>query len=169
MKNVLVVVDMQNDFIDGSLGTPEARAIVDGVVERVKSFAGKVIFTRDTHGEDYMSTQEGRLLPIRHCISGTRGHEIHDSLLPYVKSLIDKPTFGSLKLSEMLSRHADEIETVTLIGLCTDVCVISNAMLLKAALPEASIRVEAGLCAGVTPESHSNALAAMRACQISVI
>ncbi len=168
MTNFLIVVDMQNDFIDGALGTKEAQAILSGVAERVSSFKGEVIFTKDTHFDNYLETSEGRKLPVKHCISGTHGHEIAKVLLPYAKTVIEKPTFGSFELANMLKARESEIGSVTLIGLCTDICVISNAMLIKAVLPEVEIAVESALCAGVTPESHNNALEAMKMCQINI-
>lgn len=167
---LLVVVDMQNDFIDGCLGTPEAAAIVDRVKDKIDSHraaGGQVIFTRDTHGEDYMQTQEGRKLPVPHCIRGTHGWEI-PTALPVEDSLVlDKPTFGSVELAHMVGKM-DGLEEVTLIGVCTDICVISNAMLIKAACPELTVKVDGACCAGVTPESHENALKAMGMCQIEI-
>ena len=171
MQEVLIVVDMQNDFIDGALGTSEAVAIVPKVVEKVRSFPGRVIFTRDTHHEDYARTQEGHKLPVPHCIEGTHGWEIRPELMALCDSEpIDKPSFGSTKLcNQLLALDAMEpISCVTLVGLCTDICVISNAMLVKAALPEVPVVVDAACCAGVTPESHRNALAAMKVCQIEI-
>lgn len=170
--NVLIVIDMQNDFIDGALGTPEAQKILPRVVERVQSFDGRIIFTRDTHGEDYLHTQEGRKLPVPHCIRGTHGWQIHEQLRPYcTEPPVDKGTFGSAALGEMLLRWDQEerIGSIELVGLCTDICVISNAMILKAFLPETEIRVDSSCCAGVTPESHARALAAMEACQIAIV
>ena len=170
--NYLIVVDMQADFVNGALGTAEAQAIVPAVERCIRRFAdGKIIFTRDTHFENYLSTQEGRNLPVPHCIKDTDGWQIIPELQPYCTLAVDKPTFGSTALTEMLcAEHAaHSISSITLIGLCTDICVISNALLLKAALPEVEIRVESACCAGVTPASHENALAAMRMCQIRVI
>ena len=162
--DILVVIDMQNDFIDGALGTPEAEAIVPNVVDRVKNFNGLVLATRDTHGGDYLQTQEGRMLPVEHCIRGTYGWEIREEIAELLESgPIDKPTFGSETLGKVLK------DSITLIGLCTDICVISNAMLLKAFLPEVPVIVDSLCCAGVTPESHERALEAMKACQIEVI
>ena len=172
MQNILVVVDMQNDFIDGALGTAEAEAIVPNVIEKVKTFEGKVLFTRDTHQDYYMETQEGRNLPVPHCIEGTEGWQICDSLKPLIQGKVfDKPAFGSVELGQMLHQENDveAIQSITLIGLCTDICVISNAMLIKAFLPEVKIVVDASCCAGVTPESHKNALEAMKVCQIEVV
>lgn len=169
---VLIVVDMQEDFVNGSLKTEEAALIVPRVADKIKSFQGEVLFTRDTHQEDYLSTQEGRMLPVSHCIEGTKGWE----LVPEIEALrtsapIDKPTFGSTRLGEVLAEKnsREPLESVTLIGLCTDICVISNALLVKAYLPEVPIFVDASCCAGVTPDSHSNALKAMKACQIHII
>ena len=171
MQRFLIVVDMQNDFISRALGTNEARLIVSGVADRVKGFDGKVIFTRDTHEKSYLATREGKFLPVPHCIKGTRGWEIEDSLkgLP-CERIFDKPTFGSTELSAYLVAENEKtpIESVTFVGLCTDICVISNAMLVKAALPEIDVIVEGSLCAGVTPESHTRALEAMAMCQILV-
>lgn len=173
--DVLVVVDMQNDFIDGALGTKEAVAVVPKVVEKIKNFEGRVIYTRDTHTENYMETQEGKNLPVVHCIRGTKGWELHPEIeLLRKEHPIDKPTFGSVALAHVLMTQDKElrdkseagIESVTLIGLCTDICVISNAMIVKASLPEVPVIVDGECCAGVTPESHENALAAMRMCQI---
>ena len=169
---VLIVVDMQKDFIDGSLGTKEAVAIVDNVKNKIAGFDGEVYFTRDTHQEDYLMTQEGSKLPVEHCIEGTDGWEIAEELREYVKNPpINKPTFGSGALAELLCRLNDkeEIDSIELIGLCTDICVISNAMLIKAFLPETPIYVDSSCCAGVTPESHDRALEAMKVCQINVI
>ncbi len=163
---------MQNDFIDGSLGTKEAVAIVPKVVEKIQNFDGLVLYTRDTHGEDYMSTQEGKNLPVMHCIKGTTGWEICEEIAKLVKiEPIDKPTFGSTELAEKLAAmNAEEIiESITLCGLCTDICVISNAMLLKAFMTEVPVLVDAACCAGVTPESHDNALKAMAMCQIQIV
>lgn len=170
----LIVVDMQNDFIDGALGTPEAQAIVPRVAGKIAEFDGTVICTRDTHEEDYLKTQEGRNLPVAHCIRGTAGHSLNDQILRACEEkhavCVDKPTFGSVGLMEHLKEQgAEDWEYVELVGLCTDICVISNAMLLKAYFPELPVRVDASCCAGVTPESHENALAAMRMCQITII
>ena len=165
----LIVVDMQNDFIDGALGTKEAQAIVPNVRKKIEEFDGEVIFTRDTHHKDYLSTQEGRNLPVEHCIEGTAGWEIDKSLQPFCKGLVvNKPTFGSMALAEEIWERGDAQE-ITLVGLCTDICVISNAMLLKAAMPEVPIIVDRACCAGVTPQSHENALEAMKMCQITIV
>lgn len=170
---ILVVVDMQNDFIDGALGTKEAQMIVPRVAEKIKEFNGRVIATRDTHEENYLETQEGRKLPVKHCIRGTEGWEIRPEIQELIKELpMDKKTFGCLDLGNVLQKYdewQEKIESVTFIGLCTDICVISNAMIAKAALPEATVIVDASCCAGVTPESHKQALEAMKVCQIEVI
>ena len=171
MKNYLIVVDMQNDFIDGALGTAEAEAIVERVAEKIRGFDGEVIFTRDTHGPDYLETQEGRKLPVVHCVEGSEGWQIRAGLTELRPCrIVDKPSFGSAELGAILAgREREEgVGEVTLIGLCTDICVISNALLLKAFLPETPLRVDAACCAGVTPESHRNALAAMKMCQITI-
>ena len=171
MQNYLIVVDMQNDFIDGALGTAEAQAIVPKVAEKIKSFDGHVIFTRDTHFENYLSTQEGKMLPVPHCIKNTDGWQISPVLAPLCTNPpVDKPTFGSYELGEQLAtaNKKEPIGSITLIGLCTDICVISNALLIKAFLPEVEIHVDAACCAGVTPESHATALKAMLPCQIIV-
>lgn len=172
MQNILVVVDMQNDFIDGALGTAEAAAIVDRVAEKIRTFEGKIFYTRDTHEENYPETREGRSLPVKHCIRGTDGWQIRPELCREAggAEIVDKPTFGSRKLAERLEAldHEEKIGTVTLVGLCTDICVISNAMAIRAFLPEAEIVVDASCCAGVTPESHERALLAMKACQVIV-
>lgn len=171
MQNILIVVDMQNDFIDGALGTKEAAAIVPGVKEKIENFPGRVWFTRDTHTEDYMNTQEGHKLPVPHCIKGTDGWQIRPELAELCQEApLDKVTFGSAALGAMLQEadQKEHVESITFIGLCTDICVISNALLAKAFLPEAEIIVDASCCAGVTPESHKNALEAMKVCQIKV-
>lgn len=171
MKKVLVVVDMQKDFISGALGTKEAEAVVDNVAEVIRTFDGEVIFTRDTHTDKYLETQEGRNLPVSHCIKDSDGWQLDKklaSLRTEPVKIFDKPTFGSVALAEYLKEN-EELESVTLIGLCTDICVISNALLIKAFLPEVEIRVMEKCCAGVTPESHQNALEAMKMCQIKIV
>ena len=165
----LIVVDMQVDFITGSLGSKMAESIVDNVTEKVKSFDGKVIFTRDTHYADYMQTQEGRKLPVEHCIKDTDGWQICDELRKYAKNVIDKETFGSINLPDIIKGYGEEIEEIELCGLCTDICVISNAMILKAAFPETKISVDSKCCAGVSEESHNNAINAMKAVQIEIL
>ena len=164
----LIVVDMQNDFISGALGSREAASIVPAVKELVEGVDGRIIFTRDTHFEDYLDTREGRRLPVRHCIKDTDGWQICDELKPYVNTVVDKITFGGAELADILRSVAEPTE-ITLCGLCTDICVISNAMLLKAQFPEVDIKVVAAGCAGVTPESHLNALSAMKAVQIDIV
>lgn len=173
MRNVLVVVDMQKDFIDGSLGTKEAQAIVEPVIQKMKSYSRADIYlTRDTHPENYLETAEGKKLPVVHCIEGTAGWQLHPQIeaLAEPEHIIDKPTFGSVAMMELL-REENEKEPlgIEIIGLCTDICVVSNALLLKAAMPENTIKVDSSCCAGVTPDSHGAALATMRMCQIEVI
>ena len=169
MKKLLIVIDMQNDFIDGALGTKEALAIVPYVKALVEGFDGKVLFTRDTHSEDYMNTEEGKNLPVMHCVKNTHGWQITDELLPLCKTEpIDKNTFGSKELVKVIEREG-ELDEIIFVGLCTDICVISNAMLTKAFFPEIPLTVDAKGCAGVTPESHRRALEAMKVCQIKVI
>lgn len=173
--DVLIVVDMQWDFVGGALGTKEAVEIVPYVVGRVVDGVNRgetILFTRDTHESCYLDTQEGRNLPVPHCIRGTEGWEIIPQLTEYTegRTIVDKPTFGSAELGTLLQElnQKEPVEKITLIGLCTDICVISNALLAKAFLPEVPVAVDASCCAGVTPESHANALAAMRMCQIAV-
>lgn len=162
----LIVVDMQNDFIDGSLSNSGAQAIVGRVAEKIGSFNGKVIFTRDTHSQGYLATQEGRKLPVEHCIKGTQGWQLNKTVACAADGeIIDKPTFGSVELAQSLSSRGD-VTGITLIGICTDICVISNAFLLKAFLPEVPVTVDASCCAGVSEQSHRQALEAMKACQI---
>ena len=165
----LIVVDMQVDFITGVLGSKNAEAIVPNVVEKVKNFDGTVIFTRDTHFDNYMETQEGTKLPIAHCIKDTIGWQLCEELLPYAKNIIDKVTFGSIELPQILKDYGEPIEEIELCGLCTDICVISNAMLLKTVFPEVPISIDSSCCAGVTVESHNIALNAMKAVQIAII
>lgn len=172
MRKILVVVDMQKDFIDGSLGTAEAQAIVEPVVEKMKSYKKEDIYvTRDTHGEDYLQTAEGKKLPVVHCVKGTEGWQLHPQVAAQADNahIIDKPTFGSVGLMELLrAENEREPLAIELVGLCTDICVVSNALLLKAAMPEAEIRVDKGCCAGVTPETHQAALATMEMCQVGI-
>ncbi|MBQ4348119.1 MAG: cysteine hydrolase [Clostridia bacterium] len=168
---ILCVIDMQNDFIDGALGTNEAVAITDNVAKKIELYrknGDRVIFTRDTHYDNYMQTQEGRNLPVPHCIKDTDGWQISSKLAVGDSLIIDKPTFGSVQLSEYIA-GLEGVDEVELIGLCTDICVISNAMLIKARLPEVRVSVDSACCAGVTPESHSNALSAMKMCQIEIL
>lgn len=169
---ILLVIDLQNDFIDGALGTKEAQAILPAVLKKIREFEGPVFATMDLHGEEYLSTQEGAYLPVRHCIRGTQGAELRREVAALLTTTpFEKSTFGSLPLAQYLiqANRRSPIEEVELIGLCTDICVISNAMILKAALPETRITVDSSCCAGVTPESHRNALKAMSLCQIQVI
>ena len=167
---ILVVVDMQNDFIDGSLGTPEAVAIVPSVIEKIKEHevsGGLVIYTKDTHLENYLETAEGVKLPVPHCIKGTVGHDIPSEILRSHELIFEKKTFGSTELAEYIKTL--DFSEIELIGLCTDICVISNALLLKANFPDKKITVDSRCCAGVTPTSHTEALNTMRMCQIDVI
>ena len=173
MKQILIVVDMQKDFVDGALGTKEATQIVDAVVNKIKSFDGDIYVTFDTHGEDYMQTSEGKKLPVPHCIKGTDGWSLDEKvclvLRDKVYTAVEKPTFGSVELPELLKKnYGEEPLSIELLGLCTDICVISNAMIAKAFLPEVKIIVDAACCAGVSPETHKNALSAMKVCQITV-
>ena len=172
MQNVLVVVDMQNDFIDGALGTKEAVAIVPNVKEKIKNFQGTVLFTRDTHFENYMDTQEGKNLPLPHCIKDTEGWQIRAELMDVLGedvadvTIIDKDRFG---YTDWASYTAEELGDIELVGLCTDICVVSNAIILKALFPETKMSVDASCCAGVTPATHKAALDTMRCCQIDII
>lgn len=170
MRRILVVIDMQNDFIDGSLGTREAEAIVENVKAKISAYPPKAVYaTMDTHGKDYLNTQEGQNLPVAHCIKGTEGWKIRPDIAALLKDakIYEKPTFGSTALAKDL-KAAGDIEEIELVGLCTDICVASNALLLKAAMPEVKISVDASCCAGVTPEKHAAALETLRSCQINV-
>ncbi|WP_329887236.1 isochorismatase family cysteine hydrolase [Pseudoramibacter faecis] len=172
MRKILIVVDMQKDFIDGSLGTPEAEAIVEKVVAKIKAYPPEDVYaTRDTHPENYLETREGRHLPVAHCIAGTPGWQLYPDIGALIPAdhVIDKPTFGSLNLMNVMvvARTQGEIE-IELVGLCTDICVVSNALLIKAALPETPITVDAACCAGVTPAKHAAALETMASCQIDI-
>lgn len=182
MKKILVVVDMQNDFIDGALGTPEAERIVPAVIEKIKSYPKEnVYFTMDTHyAETYLKTEEGKNLPILHCISDTDGWELHKDILPLVDdfNIYEKHTFGSLPLAhELYGKYFSnkeylsnkEVFEIELVGLCTDICVISNAILLKTLIPEAKISVDVRCCAGTTPEKHYAAIETMKSCQIHIV
>ena len=169
MKKILVIVDMQKDFIDGALGTGEAQAIVEKAAKKIKAFEGEIIVTYDTHFENYMETQEGKNLPVPHCIKGSCGWQIRKELDALRKTdAIDKITFGSRDLISVLEAEKD-IESITFVGLCTDICVISNAMMVKGFYPEIPLIVDAKGCAGVTPQSHKNALEAMKMCQVQII
>lgn len=166
MKKTLIVVDMQNDFIDMALGTPEAVAIVPNVKAKIAEYAARgdeIIFTRDTHGENYLNTPEGKKLPVPHCIKGTKGWEIAQGLYVEGAKIIDKPNFGWPHWDR------EQLEQVELIGLCTDICVVSNALMIKAMFPDAAVSVDASCCAGVTPATHDAALATMKMCQIDVL
>ena len=170
MNKVIVVVDMQNDFVDGSLGTKEAQDMLPRLVRKLDAEKGQAdfIFTMDTHAENYLETQEGKKLPVKHCIKPQKGWEIVPALQPFkamARTIVEKPTFGSTVLPEYVKAY-DEIE---LVGLCTDICVSSNALLIKAFFPEKKISVDASCCAGVTPESHANALDAMKMCHIEIV
>ena len=178
MKKILVVVDMQNDFIDGALGNAECKAAVANVVNKIEAFDGdEIYYTLDTHHDDYMETQEGKKLPVMHCVEDSNGWQLNDLIdkalgtkkCPVVG--IPKPTFGSVSLANelMFEFEENDVFEVELVGVCTDICVISNAMLIKAFFPEAKVVVDASCCAGVTPASHKNALEAMKMCQIEVV
>lgn len=170
-KKVLLVIDMQNDFIDGALRNEEAMKIIENVNKKITKYRENrdiIIFTRDTHDTNYLNTNEGKNLPVSHCIKGTDGWQISSSInVQENDKIIDKPTFGSLELAEYVAEIKPE--TIELIGVCTDICVISNAMILKAKLPEIEISVDSTCCAGVTPQTHKNALEAMKMCHIKVI
>ena len=169
---VLIVVDMQNDFIDGTLGTDEAVKIVPNVVKKIKEFDGIVLSIRDTHFEEYLQTQEGKNLPIKHCIKNSFGWEIRKEVAELLKEEpIDKLSFGSIELADKLKElnSKEKIESITFIGLCTDICVISNAIIAKASLPEVPIIVDSNCCAGVTVKNHLQALEVMKGCQIQII
>ena len=174
MKKFLVVVDMQKDFVDGALGSADAAAIVPGVVNEINAFEGEIFATFDTHFENYMSTSEGKKLPVPHCIKGTNGwtlnNEVAQALEKKGYTKVEKLTFGSVELPNLIKKAAGEDDfSIELIGLCTDICVVSNALLLKASFPEQSISVKAACCAGVSPETHNAALSTMGCCQIDVI
>lgn len=173
MKNILVVVDMQKDFIDGSLGSKEAQNITANAAEKIRTHNGDIFVTFDTHFDNYLETAEGKKLPVKHCIKGTPGWEldsrISDALKTKKYTAVEKLTFGSTNLPKLIEEICgDEEKKITLIGLCTDICVISNALILKAHFPESEISVYENCCAGVTPELHQSALAAMKSCQINI-
>jgi len=173
MRKILIVVDMQNDFVSGALGNPQAEAIVPSVREKILTYPEKDRFaTMDTHEENYLTTQEGRHLPVKHCIRGTEGWKLIpeiDDLIPQDQRIC-KPSFGSEELAETMKGLAQSDElSIELIGVCTDICVVSNAILLKAALPETPVSVDPACCAGVTPESHEAALQTMQACQVDLV
>lgn len=175
MEKYLVVIDMQNDFVSGSLGTAEAQAIVPAVIRRIESALDEgrtLVFTQDTHGADYLQTHEGKMLPVPHCIRGTDGWLLQPKIAAFAETTLKKPTFGCLALVDLLndtSKGQDANLDISLAGLCTDICVVSNALLLRAHFPEATIRVFADSTAGTTPENHRAALDVMRACQIEVV
>ena len=174
MKKILVVVDIQNDFVDGAIGTPEAVAIIDNAAEKIKDFDGDIFVTYDTHYENYMDTLEGKKLPVPHCIKGTDGWQLNAKIAEALKGknykTVEKLTFGSVELPELVKEViGDNTAEITLIGLCTDICVVSNALLLKANLLDSEITVDSSCCAGVSPETHNSALDTMRCCQINVI
>lgn len=174
MKKILIVVDMQKDFVDGALGTAEAVSIVPNVVEKIKNFDGELFVTYDTHTTDYMNTAEGKKLPFPHCIRGTGGWQLNARVAGVLEgkafTAVEKPTFGSIALPDMIRKTVgDDPFSIELIGLCTDICVVSNALLLKAHFPEAAIAVDPACCAGVTLATHKAALETMRCCQIDVL
>lgn len=168
---VLLVIDMQNDFVYGALGTKEATLIVENVIEKIENFKGKIFFTKDTHFKDYLNTREGRFLPVEHCIKETEGWEIVDGVYDGISEIVEKNTFGSFDLVEKLRKldEVEKIESIELIGICTDICVLSNAILVKTAFPEIDIVVDTKCCAGVTPNTHNNSIEAMRMCQILIV
>ena len=174
----LIVVDMQNDFINGALGTEEAEAIVPKVVDKINNWDGVIIATRDTHYPNYLKTREGKYLPVEHCVRYTEGHLINKDVKTALLNadddgndvmFLNKNTFGTTVIPELLRTCGEEIESIEVIGLCTDICVVSNVMLLKANFPEVDITVDAACCAGVTPESHNAALTTMKMCQVNII
>ena len=174
MKHFLIVVDMQKDFVDGALGTPEAQAIVGKVMDKILGFDGQIFATLDTHRENYLDTAEGKKLPVPHCIKGTPGWMLDSGVAAALEQKgytpVEKLTFGSVLLPRLLYQAAaGETFTMELVGLCTDICVVSNALMLKANFPEMEISVDSACCAGVTPATHDAAIATMRMCQINVI
>lgn len=172
MKKILIVVDMQKDFVDGALGSAEAVAILPAVSKKIKDFEGDIYVTYDTHFEDYLETDEGRNLPIPHCIKGTAGWELHEKVKDALEGKeyisVEKYTFGSVALPQLIKEWSGEEFEALLIGLCTDICVVSNALILKANFPQNKISVDPECCAGVTRESHLAALSTMKMCQIAV-
>lgn len=168
---ILVVVDVQNDFVDGSLGSAEALNIIPYVKNKIKNFVGEVIFTMDTHDENYLQTQEGRLLPVIHCLKNTKGWELREGVYKEKSKIFEKNCFASLNLGKYLLEldKKFKIESIELIGICTDICVISNAILIKSFLPEVEIIVDSNACAGVTKESHEKAIDTMKMCQIKIV
>lgn len=175
MNKLLIVIDMQNDFIDGSLGTKEAVNIVPNVIKKIKEYDGEVIYTRDTHDEKYLQTQEGINLPVIHCLKESKGWNIKDEIMVLAENskskIFNKPSFGSTELVDYIKEiySNGQVAEVEIIGLCTDICVISNAIMIKSSIPEIKVIVDSNCCAGVTPQSHKNALEAMKMCQIKII
>ena len=174
MKHVLIVVDIQKDFVDGALGTAEAVAMIPNAVKKIREFDGEIFVTYDTHFEDYMNTAEGGKLPVPHCIKGTDGWELDKNIAAALEgkdfTSVEKLTFGSVDLPALVSEAVGEEDfDITLIGLCTDICVVSNALILKASFPEKEVYVYSSACAGVTVDSHEAALTTMKMCQINVI
>lgn len=173
MKKILIIVDMQNDFVTGSLGSPEAEAAAKRTAEKIRGYDGDILYTMDTHDAEYLHTQEGKYLPVVHCVQGTLGWELY----PAVKDALSeknalnkaflKHTFGSRQLADYL-QEVESLDEVELAGLCTDICVVSNALMIKACLPEMKVKVDAKCCAGATPEGHEAALVTMRSCQIDI-
>lgn len=166
---LLIVVDMQNDFIDGALGTKEAVAIVDNVKKKIleyKENGDRIIFTRDTHQENYLETSEGKKLPVVHCVENTEGWQVAAEVDDADYLHIDKPNFGWTGWKDF---DMQDVESIELVGLCTDICVVSNALILKAAYPDMPLRVDASCCAGVTVDTHKAALATMKMCQVDVV
>ena len=172
MNNILIVVDMQNDFVDGALGTPEALAIVPHVCAKIRAFQGNIFVTMDTHDAGYLQTREGRFLPVAHCIKGTPGWALNTDVAHALEdksaAIVEKPTFGAVDLPQRIAAIGTP-DSIELIGLCTDICVVSNALLLKAHFPQTDILVDAACCAGVTPQAHKSALDTMQSCQIEVL
>ena len=172
MRKILIVIDMQNDFIDGSLGSKEAKSIVGAVIEKIHEYKKEDVFaTMDTHKESYLSSQEGKNLPVPHCIENTVGWELHPNIAKLIKleNIFKKPGFGSLDLAnKMFEISKKEDIEIELVGLCTDICVVSNALLIKAFLPEVKISVDSNCCAGVSVEKHNAALETLRSCQVGI-
>lgn len=173
MKKILIAVDLQKDFVDGALGTAEAVAMLPRAARKLQDHEGPLFVTLDTHQQDYLQTREGKFLPVEHCVRGSAGWQLHPVIAGALEGkdyrVVEKPTFGSVELPKLVREAAgDEAFTVELLGLCTDICVVSNALLLKAHFPEADISVDGSCCAGVTPESHRAALETMKMCQITV-
>ena len=172
MSKLLVIVDMQNDFIDGALGTPEAQAIVPAVIEKIKTWDGDVVATQDTHKANYLQTNEGKHLPVEHCMQDTTGWKLHPGVQAAIENKphylpFEKGTFGSMALAQHIRNH--RYNYIELVGLCTDICVVTNALLIKTYCPEKQVVVDASCCAGVTPTSHRAALITMKQCQVDVI